>query len=610
LMDSSDATTLGPSSATAGADGSDEWARRCLGLALILPWWLPTLGNASATFYKELLTLLLTGFAGVLVMIHVRRRETAPALHPLLIASLTLAVVIALQCVLFESVWRKGIAALAGLLVFSVSLRCSLHLRSRFGEDAFVWLAIYLVTAALGSCAFAAVQLIGLDAILPGVVSRGGSSRLAGNVAQANQFADLLWVGAVAAVWLGASRRIHPVAAGCLATVLAFFSVTSGSRTVWLYVLWAIFLGVGSGRRASATSLRRRLGAGLIGLALVQTVLSLSLSSSGLLDKLNITSAEQRQDRDTSESNSQRLWFWRSGLLTAAEHPILGIGAGRLAGAARERLAITASAPAHGADAHAHNLLVQVAAEFGIPAALILATCLIGWLFCAWRAGAIEGAAVAAIAMSGVMLIHANLEHPFGYLYVLAMFGVIAGQVPSREVSLPKIVAALRLPPLAWRVGSFSMTLLAIAAYVSYMPVERATEVLQRQVRAGEPPHPSAELATRLNAVQVWSPYADFAETLGLMASVPTEKTAGALSDRCERAVAFAPTPYFLARCAADLQVAGRVDRAENYVTSLCRAYPESAAVLNQSTAFVATATPSAAALTSTCPVAPAMPAL
>ena len=92
-----------------------------------------------------------------------------------------------------------------------------------------------------------------------------------------------------------------------------------------------------------------------------------------------------------------------------------------------------------------------------------------------------------------------------------------------------------------------------------------------------------------------------FAETLGLMASVPTEKTAAALADRCEEAVAYAPTPYFLARCAADLQVAGRPERAANFVTSLCKAYPDSVAALQQSTAFVATFTPAAGALVSNC---------
>ena len=50
-----------------GIQGSDQWARRCLAVALVAPWWLPLIGHASASFYKELLELLLIGFAGVLI---------------------------------------------------------------------------------------------------------------------------------------------------------------------------------------------------------------------------------------------------------------------------------------------------------------------------------------------------------------------------------------------------------------------------------------------------------------------------------------------------------------------------------------------------------------
>ncbi len=145
------------------------------------------------------------------------------------------------------------------------------------------------------------------------------------------------------------------------------------------------------------------------------------------------------------------------------------------------------------------------------------------------------------------MLIHANLEHPFAYLYVLALFGAIVGQVAWRSDTPSPASSLVGLPPNAPRIASFLLIVAAIVGYITYMPVERAMQVLQRQVVRGEPPRPDHELVARLNAVQDWSPYADFAETLGLMASVPTEKNAAALADRCEQAVAYAPTPYFLA---------------------------------------------------------------
>ena len=296
---------------------------------------------------------------------------------------------------------------------------------------------------------------------------------------------------------------------------------------------------------------------------------------------MRITTAEQRSEGgDSAESNRQRLWFWRSGLATAGEHPWLGVGVGRLAGAARERVLATPDAPVHGADAHAHNLVVQIAAELGIPAGLAVLAGVVAWLALAWRSAPLAASTLAAIAMACVMLVHANLEHPFAYLYVLALFGAIAGQIPMPANRSIAAALGAKRPPQATRFAAFVLVAAGIVGYVTFMPVERATQVLKRQVAAGEAPHPDNELAARLNAVHDWSPYADFADTLGLMASVPTEKSAAMLAARCENAVRFAPTPYLLARCAADLQVAGHGERADNFARSLCRIYPEAEPVL------------------------------
>ena len=598
-MASSDALPATPA-AWAEAQGSDAWAGRLLGLALVLPWWLPLLGNASVTFFKEALTLVLVGFAGVAAAWPAQRDPGARA-HPLAVAALALALVLAVHALTFDHAWRKALLAATGLATFWVCLRTSAHLRSREGTRAFDGLAACVAGAALGSCVFAGLQLFGLDAVVPGVIRRAGD-RLSGNVDQANQFAGLLWLGGIAVAWLAATEKLPWALATAMVIVLEFFVVTSGSRTTWVYVAFALVLGSAAWLPRAGDRVRRRLAIGLVAIALSQVAVSLMVATTHMLAPLQITAAEQRiGTQSADESTSQRLWFWRSGLATAAEHPVLGVGIGRLAGSAREHVVAASDAPVRGADAHAHNLFVQVAAEMGFPAALVLLGALVAWAVLAWRHRLMGASNIAGLAMAGVMLIHANLEHPFAYLYVLALFGAVVGQVAWRSDTPSRASSNVGLPPSAPRVASFLLIVAAIVGYMTYMPVDRAMQVLQRQVMRGEPPRPDSELIARLNAVQDWSPYADFAETLGLMASVPTEKNAAALADRCEQAVAFAPTPYFLARCAVDLQVAGRPQRAENFVTSLCKAYPESVGVLQQSTAFVAGITPAAGGLVSTC---------
>ena len=303
---------------------------------------------------------------------------------------------------------------------------------------------------------------------------------------------------------------------------------------------------------------------------------------------MRITTAEQRSDGgDSAESNRQRLWFWRSGLATANEHPWLGVGVGRLAGAARERALATPDAPAHGADAHAHNVFVQIAAELGIPAGLAVLAGVVAWLALAWRSRPMAASTLAAIAMACVMLVHANLEHPFGYLYVLALFGAIAGQIPmpaNRSIALRLGVSR---PPQATRVAAFVLLAAGIVGYVTFMPVERATQVLKRQVAAGKAPHPDDELGgeaergARLVALRRFrrAPSASWPRCRPRRAPPCWPRAARTLSALRPRRISW---PVAQPTCRSRVTVSVPTTSRD----SLCRIYPEAEPVLQQSTAL------------------------
>jgi O-antigen ligase len=586
-MASSDAPAAAlaaPASHVPAAEHAAAWSRRLLALALVLPWWLPMLGQASATFYKEALAALLVGFAGV-VMPWPAVRPSARTVHPLLAAAAVLASCLMIQLALRPEAWGKTAMALVGLAVFALCLCMGRVLHAEEADRGYAWLARCIVVAAVGSALFAALQLFGLDRSLPFVLRRVGD-RLYGNVAQANQFADLLWLGAVALVWLAATARLRTSVAVPLVLVLQFFAIASGSRAVWVYATLMLLLGIARWRTAREPAMRA-VAVGLVVLAVSQVVLAGVVSATGVLERLHIASAEQRlADASGDESTSQRLWFWRSGLATAVEHPVLGVGIGRLAGAARERALETSDAPTRAADAHAHNLFIQIAGEAGIPAAVVALFAVGLWLIGGWRWASSRPQGLAALAMAGVMLVHADLEHPMAYLYVLALFGLVAGHVawrPERAGSSDAAPGWSAVP----RFASFAVLASAVVGYLGYMPVERATEAVAAQAQAGQPPLPTRDVILRLNAVPDWSPYTEFAETLGLMVSVPSRGNAAVLADRCERAVAYAPTAYLLARCAVDLEVAGRSRRAANFADSLCRLYPEAEPLLGQARSLV-----------------------
>ena len=146
---------------------------------------------------------------------------------------------------------------------------------------------------------------------------------------------------------------------------------------------------------------------------------------------VRLTSAEQRTSAgDSTQSDAQRVWFWRVGAQAALDHPLLGVGVGRLPGEGLALAARAADVPTNAADAQAHNIFVQLAAECGIPLALAALGALAVWLRRAWRV-ARRPEPIAVVALTLPILVHANLEHPLGYLYFLGLLGLLFGFVAA-----------------------------------------------------------------------------------------------------------------------------------------------------------------------------------
>jgi O-antigen ligase len=571
-----------------------EWI--AIGVALVAPWWLPLLANALPTFYKEWLFVLAVAFAGLIAKPSATTAASQSFRDPLVLVSFGCVAVLLVQMVALDGVWRRATLTIFCAALFVYAMALGKRMQQDRG-DSLAWIVKCVLVSALGSCLFAAAQLAWPS--LPFVLPLSGP-RLYGNVAQANHFGDLLWIGCVATAHLYSRGSLRARTALGLVLVMQFFAATSGSRMAWIYSMGLAVLGLACWRRTRRED-TRRLGAALIALVLCYGIVTAAVGASGVLETLGLTSAEQRAGAgESSESNSQRLWFWRVGFSAALDHPLIGVGVGRFAG---EGLALAMEVPDFpraAADAQAHNIFVQLAAELGIPLALAVALALTVWLVRAWRnpSGGVE--AVSVIAMALPILVHANLEHPLGYLYFLGLLGLLFGQVRGEPV--PTIDSrALRQSPELLRFASFAILGAAGLAYVQFAQVERAMQVLTAQMKAGAPPQPSRDLATRLSAVPKWSIFGDYAELITLIAAVPTQSNAAELARRCERAIAFGPSPHLLARCATAQYVAGQLERASYFANALCRIYPDSVPILIQSMTFVEQTSPAVEDLRSTC---------
>ena len=168
-----------------------DWMAIAVGL--VVPWWLPVLAETSPTFYKEWLFVLAFAFAGLIGKPPATPSLTRTRADPLVLAAGFGIAVLLAQAVLFDAVWRRATLMIfcAAFFVFTIALGRRMTERR---DDSLAWIAKCLLVAALGSCLLAAAQLALPP--LPFVLPRSGA-RLYGNVAQANHFCDLLWIGCV-----------------------------------------------------------------------------------------------------------------------------------------------------------------------------------------------------------------------------------------------------------------------------------------------------------------------------------------------------------------------------------------------------------------------------
>ena len=564
-----------------------------LGFGLVASCWIGYLSLPIFSFYKEWVVVTALALAGL--SLAQRVRLTPDLRHPLVVATAVVVLGLVVHALITPGAWAKSALMACYAFVFICSIEVGRALAATDPAAAIEKFAWSVFIAALGSVVFAALQLVHSDIPFPFLVARSGD-RLSGNLAQANHLADLLWLGAFATAFLHCRGRLQrPVAIVAVLLMLAFSSLT-GSRMVWLLAVLSGVLGAAFSTSRTDPDVRR-LAKSLLWIAGAFIVVALVLHYSGLLSSFNITASGARLSDDSGEkSNSLRFWIWRAGFDAAATHPFLGVGPGHYVGHAWELTMATPGSPRAGADSHAHNLFIHVAAELGLPVALAVGACVATWLITLCRQSATDPRSLLLLAMGGVILIHSNLEYPLWYAYFLILLGVIAGlgvRQKTASASLKKVHGG--------HVAALALLMGTALAYLQYTPLEQAMQVITMQVSFGAAPQPAPELDSALAKIPPWSPYRDMKEAIELIVAEPTKQNAAALAERCERLAPTAPSPYLLARCAMVLQVAGRTARAHFFAESVCKLYPTAAGVLVESISLVGRNEPAATTIKASC---------
>jgi O-antigen ligase len=265
------------------------------------------------------------------------------------------------------------------------------------------------------------------------------------NLGQPNHLATYLAMAGVGTLYMNHFWR-RPTAVIFLALIGAGLAMT-GSRMGFAFAgLLAVAavtttLGLAPGSQARRLHLAAGVGIGYV-LGTFAVTHLLHQEAGGML-----SAAQRYIDGDYGT----RLSMWQDAVTIAMSSPLIGVGAGEYAGA---HYLMANPSPTLVSTPYAHNLVLQVAAEFGLAAAAALLALVVWWCWAGLRKRLMNRETAMAFGALVPLGIHSLLEYPLAYLFFVVVAAFLfalsepesrsGGQlVRSRRVFLPIALAGL-----------------------------------------------------------------------------------------------------------------------------------------------------------------------
>jgi O-antigen ligase len=305
---------------------------------------------------------------------------------------------------------------------------------------------------AAGASANALICIVQAHGLLPALQAWmlpvfGG--RAYGNLGQANHLADYLALGLASLGYLGARRHLPAVVQFPVGTVLLYALALTASRSSWLYLI-ALIVTAGLGARRLDADLGRRLlmaAASALGIFIaIQLVLAAGVTSLGTE---SVTTAQRLPVQASGGEERWTIWIgaWRIFM----DDAWTGAGFGRFAVRFFEIAPALAPPLPPIATHNAHNLVLQLGAELGVPGLALLTGGVAVWWLGARRAGPTPERwwLLSVLAVIGI---HSLLEYPLWYAYFLGIASIALGASDEARLEFGRVrivslgaVAALAL---------------------------------------------------------------------------------------------------------------------------------------------------------------------
>lgn len=324
-----------------------------------------------------------------------------------------------------------------------------------------VWLGITL--AGIVSVGIAGHQWLLLRKLGVFIADLPPGGRPFANLAQPNHLATLLLLSITGVMFMWEGRKLTALTALVATFVLIFGLVMTGSRFIWLTIMWLVPAYCFLRRRCKF----RTTPATFIILIIIYVVLSLAWPSinRGLHLDVDVISSVERLAKSDS-----RLTLWYSMIDALGRSPWVGYGWGQIG------LAQTVTALDHPSTnsffESSHNLVLDLALWNGIPIALVVVFGAVFWFVHQLRRSSSPLTAVTLMAL-GSITCHAMVEFPLHYAYFLLPAGFMIGGISglsSKGLGLLSFGNGLRLRAGMWCVGGvvFSVFVMTVKEYLPY----------------------------------------------------------------------------------------------------------------------------------------------
>ncbi|WPG37634.1 Wzy polymerase domain-containing protein [Variovorax sp. EBFNA2] len=430
--------------------------------------------------------------------------------------------------------------------------------------------AVGLLAAGLLSAVLGLLQYYGLAESLGHLTTSPSVGRAWGNLRQRNQFATLINLTLVAALWLYASRRSRRAgwSLGGAAVLLIAALAASVSRTGLLQLLMIVGIaGVMAWReRHPSQGGAEREGFNLPALWFLLSALPLYAAFHWLLPYLasvgSVASSTGMLHRlqPTVVTTDSRVVLWQNVLTLIAQRPLTGWGWGELSFA---HFATLYNGPRFPVILdNAHNLPLHLAVELGIPAALLICGGFL-WLVAAakpWREH--DPLRLMAWGLLGVILLHSLLEYPLWYGPFQLVFGLCLGILWPASPQRPAVNGSRKLATFA------ATAWIAVIGYAAWDYTRISQIYLPRDARL--PAYRDDTLA-KLQGSWLFSRQVDFAE---LTLTAVTPANAAHMHELAGRVLHFSPEPRVIMKLIESAELLGRDAEAQALAARFRVAFP------------------------------------